>query len=356
VTRTWTDANGNFAPDCDLLNPVLQDLRPSGADFCGALSNFNFGTGRFTNSYDPAILEGWGVRPSDWQFGVSVQQELYPRVSVEVGYFWRSLTHFSGTNNVVSDNLLTTAASYDSYSITAPLDPRLPGGGGQVISGLYDITPALFGQTNGFSTWGSNYGDEYSRYNGLLVNLSARTRNGITFQGGVNSGKTVTDTCDVRAHLPELALTNPYCHNDSGFVTRVTGLGSYTVPKVDVLVAGTFRSDQGGSLAANYTVTSAVVAQSLGRPLSGSAPNVSVNLIPPGTLYGDRVNEVDLRIAKILRFGRTRTNVGFDIYNILNASPVLGQNSAFIPNGGSWLVPTSVLQSRFVKLSASIDF
>ena len=39
-----------------------------------------------------------------------------------------------------------------------------------------------------------------------------------------------------------------------------------------------------------------------------------------------------------------------------HANPVLTQNSAFIPNGGNWLVPTSVLQSRFVKLSASIDF
>jgi hypothetical protein len=217
------------------------------------------------------------------------------------------------------------------------------------------VTPSLFGQQTGLTTWGSNFGEEYSRYNGVLVNLSARTHSGITFQGGINSGKTVTDTCDVRAHLPELALTNPYCHVDSGFVTRVTGLGSYTVPKVDVLVSGTFRSDQGAMLAANYTVTSAVVAQSLGRPLAGSTPNVAINLIAPGTLYGDRVNEIDLRIAKVLRFGRTRTNVGFDIFNILNTNPVLTYNNAFIP-AGSWLVPTSVLQSRFVKLSASIDF
>jgi len=171
----------------------------------------------------------------------------------------------------------------------------------------------------------------------------------------------VTDTCDVRAHLPELTLTNPYCHVDSGFVTRVTGLGSYTVPKIDVLVSGTFRSDQGATLAANYTVTSAVAAQSLGRPLAGNAPNVTVNLIAPGALYGDRVNELDFRIAKVLRFGRTRTNVGFDIYNVLNANPVLTYNSAFIPISatnptGQWLVPTSVLQSRFVKFSASIDF
>ncbi len=278
-----------------------------------------------------------------------------PRVSVEVGYFCRSITHFSGTNDTVNDNILTTPASYDSFSITAPSDPRLPGGGGSVVSGLYDITPSLFGQVNNFTTWGSNFGSEYSRYNGVLVNLSARTHSGITFQGGLNSGKTVTDTCDVRAHLPELALTNPYCHVDSGFVTRLTGLGSYTVPKVDVLVSGTFRSDQGAMLAANYTVTSAVVAQSLGRPLAGSTPNVTVNLIAPGTLYGDRVNEFDLRIAKVLRFGRTRTNVGFDIYNVLNSNPILTYNTAFIPNG-SWLVPTAVLQSRFVKLSASIDF
>ena len=27
VTRTWTDANGNFQPDCDLLNPLANDRR-----------------------------------------------------------------------------------------------------------------------------------------------------------------------------------------------------------------------------------------------------------------------------------------------------------------------------------------
>jgi len=115
------------------------------------------------------------------------------------------------------------------------------------------------------------------------------------------------------------------------------------------------QSKPGAMLAANYAATNAEVAPSLGRSLSGSAPNVTVNLVAPGTLYGDRVNELDFRVAKILRFGRTRTNVGFDIYNVLNANPVLTYNAAFIPNGG-WLVPTTVLQSRFVKLSASIDF
>jgi hypothetical protein len=150
-------------------------------------------------------------------------------------------------------------------------------------------------------------------------------------------------------------VTNPWCHVDTGFITRFTGLGSWTIPKVDVQLAGTFRSDQGGALAALYAVPNAEIQPILGRPLSNSAPNVTVNLIEPGTLYGDRVNEFDVRFAKILRFGRTRTNLGVDIYNVVNASPVLTYNQNFVL-GGNWLVPTAVLQPRFFKVSATIDF
>ena len=77
--------------------------------------------------------------------------------------------------------------------------------------------------------------------------------------------------------------------------------------------------------------TRAAVPSSLGRPLSNAAPNVTINLIAPGTLYGDRVNEFDVRFAKILKFGRTRTNVGFDLYNILNSAAVLSYNQTFNP-------------------------
>jgi len=350
VTRAWTDANGNYVPDCDLLNPATQDLRATGGDLCGALSNQNFGKPVFTGSFDDAILEGWGVRPSDWQIGVSVQQKVLTGVSVEVGYFRRWLQNFT-----VTDNRAVVASDFDPFSITAPLDPRLPNGGGYVVDGLYNVTPTKVSLNDSLTTWARNYGDQSSMYNGFQVNATARMRNGLTFQGGLNTGKTVVDTCAVRSELPETAPVDPYCHNDPGFVTRVTGLGSYTVPKIDVLLSGTFRSDQGSPLTANYVVTTAEAAKTLGRPLSGNAPSVTVNLLKPGEMWGDRVNEVDLKVAKIFRFGRTRTNVGFDIYNLLNSNPVLTYNTAFTP-GGRWLVPTSVLSARFAKISASIDF
>src|SRR5262249_28506462 len=125
ITRTWTDANGNFVPDCDLLNANANDARAFGGDFCGQISNLRFGQNVLTNNFDPALLTGWGVRPSDWSLGVSIQQQLLPRASVEVAYARRSFTGFT-----VTDNTLTQKSDYTQYSVVAPLDPRLPDGGG----------------------------------------------------------------------------------------------------------------------------------------------------------------------------------------------------------------------------------
>ena len=140
------------------------------------------------------------------------------------------------------------------------------------------------------------------------------------------------------------------------FTTRVTGLATYTVPKVDVLVSGTFRSEQGSPLSANLVITNAVLAPVLGRNLS-SGPNgsITVNLIEPGTLYGNRINQFDLRGAKLVKIGRSRTTFAIEVYNALNSSAVLSYNSTFVP-GGTWLQPLAILSPRFVKLSAEIDF
>ena len=86
----------------------------AGGDSCGAISDRNFGTATLSRNFDPAALKGWGVRPADWEFGVSVQ-EVLPRVSVELGYFRRWLDNF-----FVDDNLATVPADFTPFSITAP--------------------------------------------------------------------------------------------------------------------------------------------------------------------------------------------------------------------------------------------
>jgi hypothetical protein len=193
-------------------------------------------------------------------------------------------------------------------------------------------------------------------------NVTARPRNGLTLQGGFNLGTTNVDYCQVRAELPEMNVilttispTSPWCAYSTEFL-RFTALGSYVIPKIDVQIGGAMRSDQGGDLAANWAAPNSATV-GLNRAFAGvGGQTVTVNLVEPGTLYGDRVNQIDLRIEKILRFGRTRTNVGVDIYNIGNVNPVLTYNQAYNPATTAWLTPNSVLQPRFFKISAQVDF
>jgi len=350
--RTWPDQNGDFIPQCDLTNQS-----PNGE--CGQ-GNAAFGTAtRVTAGIDPAILNGWNVRPGDWQIGASVQQQVLPRVSVEAGYFRRWLTHYTTT-----DNTAVTPADYTSFSLNAPSDPRLPNGGGYPIAGLFNVTTAGFARAPANNiTFSDNFGGQTQVYNGVLVNVTARG-GGLTLQGGIGTGKTVNDYCNLREQIPELSLgffgailspTNPYCLVDPGFVTKVTGLGSYTIPKIDVLVAGTIRSDQGAPLRATWNAPVALVSAALGRPAAVAGTTVPIDLVQPGEVWGDRVNELDLRVAKVLRFRGTRTHVGIDVFNVINSNAILTYAQTFIPNG-AWLAPQSVMTPRFVKVSAQVDF
>src|SRR5262249_42621270 len=148
---------------------------------------------------------------------------------------------------------------------------------------------------------------------------------------------------------------SPYCHVGFGVQTQFRGLASYELPGIGVQLSATLQSKPGALLAANYAVPNAEVAPSLERNLSGNAPNVIVNLVAPGTMYGDRINQLDVRAAKILKYRRTRTLVALDVYNALNSSAVLTYNNAFVP-GGTWLQPIAILTPRFFKITAEVDF
>ena len=189
-------------------------------------------------------------------------------------------------------------------------------------------------------------------WHGVDVNVNVRIRNGLTFQGGTSTGREVADECEVIVDNP----SRRDCRVTEPFRTQVKGLGTYTIPKVDVQVSGTFQSRPGGELSANWTVPSALIAPSLGRPLSGNTANVTINVLDPWTKFHDRINQVDLRFSKIFRSGRSRMNIGVDLYNVFNSSAVLTRQQAYSPTSTAWLTPQSVLAARFAKISGQIDF
>ena len=309
----------------------------------------------FSSTLDPDLLSGWGVRPGDWQWGASVQHEVAPRVAVELSYLRRWLVNFS-----VIDNLSRGPDDHDEFGIVAPADSRLPGGGGYTIPGFYNVNSTAAARlTDNFETLASNIAERKQLANAISMNVTARPRGGLVVQGGFNSTRTDEDSCELRALVPEIAATNPWCDTSSGWLTRFTAVGTYTIPRIDVLIAGTMRSDKGQELAANWVAPNSATV-GLDRPFAGIAgQTITVNLIEPGTLYGDRINQIDLRVAKNVRLGRVRTNIGVDVYNIANSASVLTYNQAFSASttpATAWLRPNSVLQSRFAKISAQIDF
>jgi hypothetical protein len=369
VTRSWVDANGNFAPDCNLLNPAAQDLRSAAGDFCGPMSDVNFGRNVLVNSFAPGILNGWGVRPSDWDLELSIQQQVFSRASVELSYVRRWYNGF-----FVVDNLALRTSDLTPYNVIAPSDPRLPGGGGYVISGLYDVVPDKMGQVANRVADAKQFGRWSQHFSGVDVNIQVRAHRAFTLVAGSSIGQTVADNCEVRANLPELSTAttgtstfgagllnsavtpvSPYCRVSSGLLPQFRGLSTYTIPSVDLQLSAAFQSKPGALLMANYAVPNAAIAPMLGRNLSGNAPNVTVNLIAPGTEYGDRVNQLDLRLARTFTLGRAFLAVALEAYNALNSSAVLTYNTTFVP-GRIWPLPTSILTPRLFKLTAELTF
>ena len=360
TTRTWTD-NGDRIPQCDLSNPALNGE-------CGPWLNGNFGNPFNTTRVNPDIMHGWGNRPFDWQFGVAVQQELLPRLSVDVAFNRRWWSNF-----YVTDNQALGSSDFDQFSITAPasVGAQLPTAG-QRLTFLKRNGNNPIGATSNYRTFQRDFGDEVYYWQGVDFTANSRMRNGLVLQGGFSTGAGHRDLCDVWAALPELVGANQVsaCKIDEDWQMNWRGLVTYTIPKVDVLLSGILRSQantepltietgvatNGVGLAANYTVTPPVLAANGQTPFAPGVTTQTVNLVIPSSLFGDRVNSVDMRFGKILRFRKTRVNVAMDLYNLFNSNVGTAFNQGFGTDGATWLRPTAVLNPRFARFNVTFDF
>jgi hypothetical protein len=364
ASRSWTDSNNNFVPDCDLTNPGAQNLSASGGDVCGALNNNNFGKnnpGAFT--YAPDTLTGFGARPNNWQTSISVDQQLRSNVSIGVGYFRTVWGGFSAQQNI---SVSPGTVDFTPFCVTAPADSRLPNGGGYQVCGLYDVVPTKFGAaTTVVSRAPTTNGNQTEVYNGFDFVGNIRLQRGININGGVNTGRTVTNNCGlakdnlqyvVSTALPNTPRTDPYCDVVPPWSasTQVKFSGAVPLP-YKFQVATTYQNLPGITYGANYTYSNAQVSGALGRDLAAGANATvsSVPLLPPSKYFEGRIQQVDFRFSRLFRIAGKRVEPEFDIYNALNASPILSVNSTF---GPLWLTPTQILSGRLLKIGFQLNF
>jgi hypothetical protein len=195
----------------------------------------------------------------------------------------------------------------------------------------------------------------------------------------------MTDICEIIDDVPEMLLAPPAaaagiqalvrdaafgsggawtstqdCHMETPWQAQYKALGSYTLPWYDVRVSGTWQSilgpQRGGfatySETANGVTTFArTTMTTLGRPLTNSA--AVLNVAPPGTLWGDRLNQFDLRFTKILNLPKGRLDLNLDLYNAFNSDAISLELNSVGPVYG---LPLQVIPPRFAKISARWDF
>jgi hypothetical protein len=356
VPRGWTDLDNDRVVDCNLAI-----LTANGE--CAALTgnNLNFGgVSGIITQVNQDTLRGWGVRDYDWQWSIGVQHELLSRVSVDVAYARRSFYSFT-----ITDNQVRNPSQYDAWTINAPSDPRLPGGGGYPIT-IYTPTAAAAAiPAQNYITWETDFGPARSSYwQGVDFTVNARTRQGLVLQLGTNTGRKIDDTC---ATVVKIDSPDPRdCRLTPPYQTTIRGLASYTIPKVDVLVSTAIRSQPPLGLVANWTVPNSVVVTLLGRipPGGTAAGNTTVPLLDnEHRLYADnRRTQVDLRVAKIFRFGRKRLDIGVDGENLLNTNYAMTYDNTYqysvgnTATGGTWNNPVTIYPPRYARLNVTVSF
>jgi hypothetical protein len=380
-SRSWTDSNTNFTPDCDFSNPAANGE-------CGP-GNPLFAKPTSPLKTDPGFTAGWNKREYSWDFSTGVTQKIARGISVETDFI-----HRKWGNLPAEVNRAWSLADFDTFTYQLPQDSRLPGGGGNALT-YYDIKPASFGKTpDNFLTFANNVGGAFNNFTGLDVTVNTRLRS-VIMQGGTSSGNVVEDSCGVVKAHPEYYIFGPwggtggfldtflggigqwpqqFCHRESGWKTNVKGLAIYNVPKFDIQLSGTFRSlpyagnefpsvqsqSLGGQVLA-FNIPGGPNTTSLGRPFGTGNVVEFLNVVQPGALYGNRLNAVDLRLSKVLNlkiFNEGKAHLNFDIYNLFNSNTTeVYQRSYSAPSPTStYLNPLSIMAARYIKFGTQIDF
>jgi hypothetical protein len=369
ATRSWVDSNFDGIPQVSELGP---------------LSNSSFGQVNIATRYDPETITGFDHRRNNWETSATVSHELMPRVSTEISYYRRAQGHLQTT-----DNLDVAPTDFTPYCVTAPVDSRLPNGGGNQICGLYDISATKFGlAANNLVTFVDKVAGQWTEvFNGVDIAANARIRSDLFVTGGFATGNTHFNNCGAfvdnpqtgfgissaatgagTAPTPGTGLFFNYCDFDTSWLTQVKATGSYTLPWQQIQIGGVLQNLPGQQITAQWNITQADVAAngSLGRPLSGGA-NTSRNipLIKPGTEYTPRRTQLDLRVGKNFTVaGSKKVQVMADVFNVLNSNAAVGATSnageppAAINTtyGSAWLKPLNILQARYVKFGAQLTF
>jgi hypothetical protein len=323
----------------------------------GPPNNNLFGTLAGVTHIDPNLK-----RDKNWTYELTGSHELFPRVSVGGGYYHRRYYDLNWVDNrAVGD---VNSGDWIPFTLTAPPDPRLNGGGGEQIT-LYNLIPSKVGVKDNFLTNSS----DYRTYDGLEGTASFQLPRSAFLFTSVTAGKTHTYSCTGGGANtgPVAAVDNPnnlrYCDQTTPFRYIYKLSGGIPLPW-NVTISGNYQIyDAPGSglfltppyFAANYVVN----ATSAGRTITGgqSTPGtITVNLLRPNTIYQDYYKIADVRFAKTMTIGRLHTTALAEFNNVFNLTSINAVTQNYSYPTSNWLRPATVQRGLNIRFGLQMRF
>jgi hypothetical protein len=317
-TRTWRDLNGD---------DIAQDNE------IGPSNNSLFGIGiarRPAADYQ---------REYNVEYSAIVQHQLLDRVGVSGGWFHRQ---FYNVGNSINE-LVDANADYTPFQIVNPL------GNGEMIT-VYNLNRNKQGQV---SLVDRNSDINTTVYDGFEVSFTTRFEKANLY-GGWTANRTLTVTCDTNnPNSYRYCDQNGETFQQNGVSTAIPFRhdfklnGFYRLP-ADFQVNFAWQNYAGAASTINYPVPAAAFA-----PVGGRTQAVTVPLVSPGVRYLERWNQLDAGVKKGFTFGKIQASLHLDVFNLLNASSILGEVQTYGPSLGQ---PTEILQGRFARIGTTVRF
>jgi hypothetical protein len=325
-TRNWSDCD--YLPGTSTCSGRALPTNGDGIaqdNEIGPSNNKNLGI-IATRRPDPNLK-----RPYDIEYTLSLVRQVARGVSV-TGAWYRRETYD------LEQQVNTLVSVSDFASFTTP-NPLL---NSETVT-IYNLNRAKQGRVDLLDTTATDRSKARVSYNGLEVSFTARLPKGGNMFGGWSADKLITVAC--ASNDPN---TFRYCDQSQygiPFRHDFKFAGSYPLP-FDMQVGATLQSYAGQPLGVNWSVPSNLFP-------GGRTQAVTVNLVPPGSKYLERWNQLDLSVRRVFRVGRVRLDAALEMFNALNSDVVLTENQNYGPTLGQ---PQAILQGRLFRVSNQIKF
>jgi hypothetical protein len=314
----WTDTNNNRALDAGELGPIPAFAR-------GLFPNFDQDSDR----------------PYSDEINLGVEHQLIPNLAVGVSYHRRQ--HRNGLGIV---DLARPSSAYTPEART------YTDSDGQVKSiEIYKLQPAFGGQRDRVIT---NVDVLESDYDGVQFDIQKKMSNRWQLLAGVglqrHKGFDHSGTFTNPGAATDFNNPNYILNRDDGSVFTelpwtFSMSGSYLFP-YDVSVAAKYTARAGDPLNRTqvFTFTNPTITQA----------SETIRVVQRGEDRTETVNKfLDVRVSKRQRIGVSSVELSLDMFNVLNANHVLGQNEGL---GGTWGRPNRILTPRIIRLGATVRF